>query len=97
MDPCKNIARCDFDTWHHTKRAFEEMKIDWQALGRNGTSLCFFVLHANGPAVRTTKVKRDGSNGNVEVLPLPKDQTYNADGKVYKVGHQMIQGHCVKV
>ncbi|KAI8933187.1 hypothetical protein NX059_009825 [Plenodomus lindquistii] len=68
-------AQCDFDNWHHVKRAFGELGMDTRSKGMGGANHCFFVRHADGPAVLK------GDDGK---LPEAEEQRYNVEGKTYK-------------
>lgn len=83
-------SHCNFDVWHHLRRGFEDMKVDWRPALNGGSNLCFFVLHANGPGVQAIKVKGDDGNEEQEILPNPRDQRYNVDGRVYKVSNEEL-------
>ncbi|KAH9882553.1 hypothetical protein J1614_000789 [Plenodomus biglobosus] len=69
-------AQCDFDSWHHVNRAFAALSVDTRSKGMGGENHCFFVRHADGPAV----IK--GQDGTVGP---PEEQRYIVDGKTYKI------------
>jgi hypothetical protein len=73
----QNDHHCDFDNSHHSKRAFEALGLDWRSADQGGPNHCFYVQHANGPAVILDE--------ETHLMPEPRDQRYEVDGTLYKV------------
>lgn len=69
-------AQCDFDSWHHVKRAFAALGVDTRSKSMGGENHCFFVRHADGPAVIKAQ---DGTLGP------PEEQRYIVHGKTYRI------------
>lgn len=66
---------------HDLGRAFKEMGIDPRSSFDGGPNVCYHIEHLYGPAVIK---KPDGG------WPIPGEQTYKVDGKVYKASHSRI-------
>jgi hypothetical protein len=71
---------CDFDTYHHIKRAFNELGMKTESSGKGGPNHCFEINHFDGP-----KVMKDKDNK----LPGMAEQKYTDEscGKEYRVSY----------
>ena len=69
-------AYCDFDKWHYTRKAFQGLGVDWKSAGQKGPNHCFFLQHANSPAVILDEKKE---------MPEVAEQRYKVDERIYKV------------
>lgn len=69
---------CDFDAYHHIKRAFDELGMKTASSGNGGPNHCFQIDHSDGPKVVRDK---DGK------LPAMAEQKYLDEtcGKEYRV------------
>jgi hypothetical protein len=70
----QNDVFCDFS--YRCPTAFAAMGIDTQSAGKGGPNHCFKLEHRDSPAVHLDK------DGN---MPLPSEQWYSVDGKIYRV------------